>query len=165
MERIGHSWVRRVTTAGAAALLLSSVACGSSSTTSVGPSAFEKCSVEASAAPASFPPEGGDGRLTISTEAECAWSAASGASWISLTSGSGQGAATVNFKVAANAEPAARSSSVTVGSREVSVSAGGGGVSISPVSRRREPAVRRRVNGNRGHGEQRAVRMARKVRS
>jgi hypothetical protein len=121
MERIGHSWVRRVTTAGAVAFLLSSAACGSSSSTSVGPSAFEKCTVEASAAPASFPPEGGDGRLTISTEAECAWSAASGASWISLTSGSGQGAATVNFKVAANADPAARSSSVTVGAREVSV--------------------------------------------
>jgi hypothetical protein len=121
MERIGHSWVRGVSTAGAAALLLSSAACGSSTSTSVGPSAFEKCSVEASASPASFPPEGGDGRLTISTEAECTWSASSGASWISLTSGSGQGTATVDFKVAANAEPAARSSSVTVGSREVAV--------------------------------------------
>ena len=118
---MGHSWVRRVTTAGATALLLSSAACGSSSSTSVGPSAFQKCNVEASAAPASFPPEGGDGRLTISTEAECTWSATSGASWISLTSGSGQGAATVNFRVAANADPAARSSSVTVGSREISV--------------------------------------------
>jgi Putative binding domain, N-terminal len=122
MERNGHVWARRVTTAGAVALLLSSAACGSSSSTSVGPSAFEKCSVEANAAPASFPPEGGDGRLTISTEAECAWSAAAGASWISLTSGSGQGAATVSFRVAANADPAARSSAVTVGSREVSVS-------------------------------------------
>jgi hypothetical protein len=122
MERIGYLWVRRLATAGAAALLLSSAACGSSANTSVGPSAFEKCSVEASAAPASFPPEGGDGRLTISTEAECAWSAAAGASWISLTSGSGQGAATVNFRVAANADPAARSSSLTVGAREVPVS-------------------------------------------
>ncbi|HEX2461957.1 MAG TPA: BACON domain-containing carbohydrate-binding protein [Vicinamibacterales bacterium] len=113
--------MRRLTTAGAAALLLSSAACGSSAKTSVGPSAFEKCSVEASAAPTSFPPEGGDGRLTISTEAECAWSATSAAAWISLTSGSGQGATTVNFRVAANPDPAARSSSVTVGAREVSV--------------------------------------------
>jgi Viral BACON domain/Putative binding domain, N-terminal len=122
VKRIRHPRADFAVATGAAVLLLgSAAACGSSAKTSVGPSEFLRCAVEASAAPAAFPPDGGSGRLTISTDRDCGWSAASGASWITLASTSGQGAATVDFSVAANADPVTRSASFTVSSRQVAV--------------------------------------------
>jgi Putative binding domain, N-terminal/Viral BACON domain len=63
---------------------------------------------------------GGPGAVTIATAAECAWTASSDVSWISLTppvAGSGNG--TVNYTVAANTGPV-RTGNVTVaGQRSV----------------------------------------------
>ena len=122
MKRIRHPRAELAVATGAAVLLLgSAAACGSSAKTSVGPSEFLRCAVEASAAPAAFPPDGGNGRLTVSTDRDCGWSASSSAAWITLATTSGQGAATVDFTVAANADPVTRSASFTVGSRQVAV--------------------------------------------
>jgi Putative binding domain, N-terminal/Viral BACON domain len=102
-------------------LLASAAGCGSSATTSVGPSEFLRCSVEATASPAAFPPDGGNGRLTVSTDRDCSWTASSSANWIQLASTSGQGGATVEFTVASNGDPAARSASFSVGNQQVAV--------------------------------------------
>jgi Putative binding domain, N-terminal/Viral BACON domain len=89
--------------------------------TNVGPSEFLRCAVEASVSPAAFPPDGGNGRLTVSTDRDCSWSASSNANWIQLATTSGQGGATVDFTVAANGDPASRSASFTIGDKQVAV--------------------------------------------
>ena len=88
---------------------------------------------------------GGSGNITVTTQSGCAWSASSGVSWITITSGSsGTGSGTVVYSVTSNSG-AARSvvstiagnlftfnQSGTTQSYTISASAGTGG-SISPT--------------------------------
>ena len=94
-----------------------------------------------SVSPGSFSAAAGGDTLTVrlTTGASCAWTAASSASWISLTSAaSGTGPGTATFAIAGSS--AARNGSVVVGGQTVSVSQGGAApppsctLNISPES-------------------------------
>jgi hypothetical protein len=72
------------------------------------------CTYSISPSSASFPAEGSAGSTAVSTAAGCAWTAASAANWLSITSGSnGAGPGTVSFAVAPSIFEA-RSGTITV---------------------------------------------------
>jgi len=80
-------------------LLLSG--CETSSTISQGPNPV-KCGVTLASPPA-LDATGGAGSLAVTTQRECVWEAATTTDWISaLSPTSGQGSATLSFRVAAN---------------------------------------------------------------
>ena len=65
---------------------------------------------------------GGAGTVAVAAGSGCAWTATSGASWITATGGtSGSGPGTVSISVAANAGTASRTGSLTVAGQAVSV--------------------------------------------
>lgn len=65
---------------------------------------------------------GGSGSVNISGGAVCSWTAASNASWISITSAaSGSGSATVTFSVAANNGAAARTGTLSIAGQTYTV--------------------------------------------
>jgi hypothetical protein len=91
-----------------------SAACGSSATVSTAPSPA-KCQVSLTAPQAALDPAGGAAAVTVATEAECGWSAASDVTWITgLTPASGQGAGEVRFQVAANPTASMRQGRITL---------------------------------------------------
>lgn len=62
-----------------------------------------------------MPSTGGVGSVAVSASMGCPWSAASGASWVTITDGaSGSGAGTVQFSVEPNASGAARTATLTI---------------------------------------------------
>jgi all-beta uncharacterized protein len=62
------------------------------------------------------------GNVTIDSPTGCAWTAASGAAWLTVTAGgSGSGLGTATFSVAANTAQTARTGTLTVGGRAVTV--------------------------------------------
>ncbi len=75
---------------------------------------------------------GGNGSITVTATAGCAWTAASNVSWITITAGSsGTGNGRVDYTVAANAGTPARTGAITVGGQtftltQAGVSGGGG---------------------------------------
>jgi len=95
--------------------------CGTSSEVSSGPSPV-KCGVRMQADSTGFSPDGGTGSLNITADRECAWSAQSDASWLSLASATGQGNTSVRFTVAKNGDPTARSARVRVQDQQVEIS-------------------------------------------
>jgi len=112
-------------------------ACGSSATTSTGPSPA-KCPVSLSAPQAALDPGGGSATVTVATQAECGWTAASDVSWITgLTPASGQGAGEVRFQVTANPTTAMRQGRITLNGTAAQVSQAGVScrVDIFPQSR------------------------------
>src|SRR5204863_8929367 len=93
--------------------------CGSSSQSVTSPSTV-KCTVNVSATPTSFSAAGGPGTLTVSTNRECQWDAATPSGWIALgESATRQGPGSVGFTVAANADPATRKGAITVTDQQV----------------------------------------------
>ena len=61
------------------------------------------CSYSISPTSASFSASGGTGSVSVTTQAGCSWSASSGASWMTITSGSsGTGNGAVNYSVGPN---------------------------------------------------------------
>jgi Viral BACON domain/Putative binding domain, N-terminal len=110
-------------------------ACSSTSQNVTSPSTV-KCAVTASATPASFSAAGGSGTLAISTNRECAWSAAAASEWIRLGAATGQGESSVSFSVAANADPAVRRGTITIGSTQVGITqdAGSCAFTVDPRS-------------------------------
>src|SRR5690606_13664218 len=102
-----------------AGMAVLAAACGSTTMTSVGPTPV-RCDVTVTP-PAAVPAAGGVSTIAISTEAECAWSVASTAPWISqVQPQSGLGEAQVRFTVAPNAGPP-RSATLTVEDKTVTV--------------------------------------------
>lgn len=100
-------------------------ACGSSATTSTGPSPA-KCQVTLSAPQGALDPNGGSAAVTVATQAECAWNATSDVGWISgFSPASGQGPGEVRFQVAANPAPALRQGRITLNGVAVQVSQNG----------------------------------------
>lgn len=62
--------------------------------------------------------DGGTATVTVTAPGGCAWTAASGASWVTVTSGaSGTGNGSVAYAVAANAATAARTATLTIGTQ------------------------------------------------
>jgi BACON domain-containing protein/all-beta uncharacterized protein len=116
-----RSWVAAFNGALAALVL---AACGQASTTLSTTAPDEpKCQVSVSNPPGSVPPDGGSGTLTVTTARDCTWSAASGATWITLASpATGQGSGSIAYRVDANGQPAARSGTIDVNGSAVTVS-------------------------------------------
>ncbi len=81
------------------------------------------CTYTISPASQSFGASGGTGSVTVTTQAGCAWSAASSASWLAVTTGSsGTGTGTVGYTVAANTAATARTAGITVAGNSFAVS-------------------------------------------
>jgi hypothetical protein len=100
---------------------LALAACGSSTATNVtGPTA-SKCQVSLSNSVPELPSSGGSGRLTITSERECSWSANTDAAWISLSATSGQGTATIDYSAQANPNGGSRTAKVVVSDQSVNV--------------------------------------------
>lgn len=103
---------------------LVSLGCGNNGTA-------PSCSYSLSVASFTFGPSGGTGSVTVSSGSTCAWTTATNASWIAVTSGSsGTGSGTVAFTVASNAGTDSRSGGLTIGDRQVTISQDG----VPPVS-------------------------------
>ncbi|HSL21259.1 MAG TPA: DUF5666 domain-containing protein [Vicinamibacterales bacterium] len=106
--------VRHLGRAALGAAIGVTLACGSTSTSSInGPSAT-KCQVTVNGGNVSFPPQGGNGSVTVSTERECSWSAQAAAGWIHLAASGGQGDGTIPFTVERNVAYSARSGAIQV---------------------------------------------------
>ena len=84
-----------------------------------------------------FSASGSNGIVNVSSSGNCAWTAVSNASWITITSGaSGMGSGTVNFTVAANTSPTQRTGTIAIGGTTFTVTQDGlsCGYSINPIS-------------------------------
>jgi hypothetical protein len=105
------------------ALALVAAACGSSAVTNVTtPSTTTRCATSVAGTPLAFGPTGGVGSATVNAARECAWTAASQAPWILLTSAAGgQGDGSLTFRVDANADPVARRGTIVIGGEQLSV--------------------------------------------
>jgi len=67
-------------------------------------------------------PAAADGTVTVSSAGGCNWTAASNASWITITSGaSGSGTGTVNYSVASNPGTTSRTGTMTIAGKTFSV--------------------------------------------
>lgn len=81
------------------------------------------CSYALSAGGKNFPASGGAGSFNVTTSSDCAWSAVSNDSFVSvLFTSAGQGSGTVSFAVAANERPVTRSATITAGGQTFTVS-------------------------------------------
>ncbi|HWQ00460.1 MAG TPA: BACON domain-containing protein, partial [Vicinamibacterales bacterium] len=106
-----------------AALSVLVAACESSSvSTVVSPSAPAKCAIAIEHQTPSFPAAGGNGTIRVVAARECAWSASSEVSWITIASGrEGQGAGSVAYTVAPNDVAAARRGALVVGDQRAEI--------------------------------------------
>ncbi len=105
-------------------LVVSASACGSSATTSVTATAptNSRCQATLTTSSSTFGSGGGTGSVSVSVARECAWTAASQAAWIQISSATtGQGDGSVSFKVAANADPMERRGALGVADQIASV--------------------------------------------
>ncbi len=90
------------------------------------------CSYSLNLTSISFDSPGGIGNLNVTTSGGCAWTAASNASWITITSGgSGSGNGTVNYTVAVNGTASARTGTLTIAGQTFTVTQVGTGGSTS----------------------------------
>lgn len=70
----------------------------------------------------SFSPAGGSGNFVVGVGAECAWTAVSNVSWLTVTTGaSGQGGGAVSYTVAANPAGGVRKGVISVGGASFTV--------------------------------------------
>lgn len=128
-------FIRAVVLLGAASVI--GWACGSKSPTQPSPPA--NCSFSLSSSSLSFGASGGNASITVSTGAQCTWTAASDRGWMSVGSGaSGSGPGTVSVAVTGNPNADTRSGTLTVAGQSVPVSQDGVGqactVTIAPTS-------------------------------
>ena len=73
------------------------------------------CTYSISPPSQSFAASAGTGTVSVSTQSTCSWTAASGVSWLTITSGSsGTGNGTVRYSVSANTSSTSRSVSSTI---------------------------------------------------
>jgi len=82
---------------------------------------FATCAFELSSAVANAPRDAGTGTIAILAAAGCEWGAMSGASWLTLSPGTGSGAGLFTFTVTENLSGAPRTAAVTVAGQTVSV--------------------------------------------
>ena len=74
------------------------------------------CSYSISPTSASFTASGGSGSISVATQTGCPWTASSGASWLTISSGSnGTGSGTISYSVAANSGASRIASSTIAG--------------------------------------------------
>jgi hypothetical protein len=95
--------------------------CSSTSQSIIGPSST-KCSLAAAADTATFPPDGGRGQISVTTNRECEWTASTSDPWIKLSgTTTGQGEARLSFSVVANGEPSIRRGAISIGDEQVAI--------------------------------------------
>src|SRR5262249_15129234 len=102
----------------------------STSSTTTDPSPV-KCQVTLANSMSSPDASGGSGSVTVTAQPECAWSASSEFSWITLSSTSGQGNGKVDFQVAVNPDAGARHGTITVNKQKVTIDQAGSPCSVS----------------------------------
>jgi hypothetical protein len=84
------------------------------------------CNYAVSATTQSFSAAAASGNVTINAPTGCAWSAASGSAWLTVTAGaSGTGLGTASFNVAANTATTQRTGTLTVAGQTVTVTQAG----------------------------------------
>src|SRR5262245_23369103 len=117
--RRGTAWLLALTLFGAAA------ACTSAEQSTTGPSGA-RCTIRLTNSVETSPAAGGTGTLSISAARDCTWTAASGASWVVITSTSGgQGDASITYRVAENTEPAPRHTAIDVNDVKATINQAG----------------------------------------
>ena len=93
-----------------------------SSTFTINQAGAGSCSYNISPTSFRYGPAGGEGSISLSAGAGCAWQAASNANWLIITSpASGTGNATINFVVLENTTGSSRDGVITVAGKKVSV--------------------------------------------
>ena len=84
------------------------------------------CAYTIASSSRSFDAPGGTGSVNVTTGSTCAWTAASNASWIAVTSGaSGTGNGNVNYSVAANDDFSSRSGTLTIADKTFTITQAG----------------------------------------
>ncbi len=97
------------------AVALLATGCGTSSTTTTGPS-LDRCGITVVNSMSSVGASGGTGRLAVTAGRECTWSMTSNVPWITARQpAGGQGDGGVEYVVAANPGPESRRGTVVVG--------------------------------------------------
>ena len=82
----------------------------------------QSCGFSLSPTNASVASTGGSTNVAVTSTGGCGWTAASSASWVTITSGSsGTGNGSVNYSLAANTNTVARSAALTVAGQSVTV--------------------------------------------
>ena len=95
------------------------------------------CSYAVSPASVSVGAGAATGTFTVTTPAGCAWTAASGASWVRISGGAaGSGNGVVTFAVAANTSPTARNAALTIAGQTRGIAQQGSGCTyaVSPLA-------------------------------
>ena len=108
----------------AAALLIlpMTAACGSSSEVVTTAPSQQRCAVSVRADGGAFAAAGGSGTVQVTANRDCTWTAHSDAPWLALAAPAhGQGNGTVQYTVASNGGPAARSAAIAVDEQRVQV--------------------------------------------
>jgi len=78
---------------------------------------------------------GGTGNTTVTTASGCAWTAASNAGWISVTSGAtGSGNGTVGYAATANTTASSRTGTLTIGGQTLTVTQVACSYTVSPAT-------------------------------
>jgi hypothetical protein len=101
--------------------VLAVTGCGSSTDVNVAGPSITRCGISISGTSSPAPASGGTGTLTLTTARECAWSARSEASWISLSSTDGQGPANLGYSILPNPNGTLRRGSVAVEDQRVEI--------------------------------------------
>ncbi len=116
--------INNVTTSDAGSYdLIVSSACGSDIST---PATLNVHTNSINPTSQNFGAAGSSGIVNVSSTGSCAWTAASNASWLTVTSGSsGAGSGTVGFNVAANTGAAQRTGTLTIAGRTFTVTQDG----------------------------------------
>jgi hypothetical protein len=99
--------------------------------------AANSCTYSVSPTSASAPSTGLNASIAVTTGSSCAWTSVSNASWITVTSGASMsGLGSTNFSVAANTTGAARTGTLTVAGRTVTINQAANSCtySVSPTS-------------------------------
>ncbi|HEX7085028.1 MAG TPA: BACON domain-containing carbohydrate-binding protein [Vicinamibacterales bacterium] len=99
------------------------------------PTPVVRCSVQVNPPPR-MDHDGGTGRLTVTTNRECTWTAKAEASWITVAPDNGQGEAQLTYTVAANRSSSDRTGQIAVNDRRVPVTQAGAPcqIAVSPGS-------------------------------
>jgi hypothetical protein len=136
-----RSWSRPVLAVALAASALLVAACGSTSTTSVGPTPL-KCELALQAASDAVSGGGGTRTVAIGAPPECSWRASAQVAWITgVTPAAGQGNGQLTFSVAANTG-VARSGSLLIGEQAVTVNQEAGcSFTVNPAAHNNVPAT------------------------
>lgn len=96
-------------------------ACSSSEVALTSPSAA-KCHVTVANSLDVAPAAGASGSLAVTTTRDCTWAASSAGAWVVITSPSnGQGDGSIAYRVAANADPARRQTTIEVNDTQVAI--------------------------------------------